>query len=65
MSINESDSILRTKVNFALKSPPDPGWSKTDRQRQISFDNDYMWNLKKRYKLTYLQNIELQMKKTN
>ena len=27
-------------------------WSKSDRERQISYDIAYMWNLKKRYKWT-------------
>ena len=32
-------------------------WSKSDRERQISYDIAYMWNLKKKvYKWTYLQN---------
>ena len=32
-------------------------WSKSDRERQISYDITYMWNLKKKsYKWTYLQN---------
>ena len=31
-------------------------WSKSDRERQISYDITYMLNLKKRYKWTYLQN---------
>ena len=33
-------------------------WSKSDRERQISYNSTYMWNLKKkkRYKWTYLQN---------
>ena len=31
-------------------------WSKSDRKRQISYDIAYMWNLKKGYKWTYLQN---------
>ena len=30
---------------------------KSDREKQISYDIIYMWNLKKRYKWTYLQNI--------
>ena len=30
--------------------------SKPDRERQISYDIAYMWNLNKRYKWTYLQN---------
>ena len=30
-------------------------WSKSDRERQISYDIAYMWNLKKWYKCTYLQ----------
>ena len=36
-----------------------PKWSKPDRERQISYDITYMWNLKekkKRYKWAYLQN---------
>ena len=31
-------------------------WSKSDRERHISYDITYMWNVKKRYKWTYLQN---------
>ena len=32
-------------------------WSKSDRERQTSYDIAYMWNLKKKwYKWTYLQN---------
>ena len=31
-------------------------WSQLDRERQIPYDITYMWNLKKWYKLTYLQN---------
>ena len=31
-------------------------WSKLDRERQISYDIAYMWNLKKYVHLTYLQN---------
>ena len=31
-------------------------WSKSDRERQISYDIAYMWNLKKLYKWTYLKN---------
>ena len=31
-------------------------WSKSCRERQISYDIIYMWNLKKWYKWTYLQN---------
>ena len=30
--------------------------SKSDRERQISYDLTYMWNLKRWYKQTYLQN---------
>ena len=33
-------------------------WSKPDRERHISYDMVYMWNLKKQwYKWTYIQNI--------
>ena len=31
-------------------------WSKSDREGQISCDIAYMWNLRKCYKWTYLQN---------
>ena len=33
-------------------------WSKSDRERQVSYDIAYMWNLKKKKKnkWTYLQN---------
>ena len=31
-------------------------WSKSDRERQISYNITYMWNLKKWHKWTYLQN---------
>ena len=31
-------------------------WNKSDRERQISYDIAYLWNLKKVYKWTYLQN---------
>ena len=31
-------------------------WSKPDRERQIPYDITYMWNLKRWYKWTYMQN---------
>ena len=31
-------------------------WSKSDRERQILYDSTYVWNLKRWYKWTYLQN---------
>ena len=31
-------------------------WSKPERERQIPYDITYMWDLKKWYKWTYLQN---------
>ena len=31
-------------------------WSKSEGERQISYDVAYMWNLKNGYKWTYLQN---------
>ena len=31
-------------------------WSQSDRERQITYDITYTWNLKKWYKQTYLQN---------
>ena len=38
-------------------------WSKSDRERQISYDIAYMWNLKKKTanELIYKTEIELQM----
>ena len=38
-------------------------WSNSDRERQISYDIAYMWNLKKRgtNELIYKTEIELQM----
>ena len=37
-------------------------WSKSDRERQISYDMAYMWNLKKgTNELVYKTEIELQM----
>ena len=40
--------------------------SYSDSERQISYDITYMWNLKKGYKCTYLQNSNrLQTLKTN
>ena len=34
-------------------------WSKSYRERQISYDISYMWNLNKEYKSTYLQNRKI------
>ena len=31
-------------------------WCKSDTERQISYDIAYVWNLRKGYKWTYLQN---------
>ena len=31
-------------------------WSKSDREGQTSYDNTYVWNLKKCFRWTYLQN---------
>ena len=31
-------------------------WNKSDREQQILYDITYMWNLKKGYKWTYLEN---------
>ena len=43
----EAECELRRKIGFA---------SKSDRERQISYDDPYMGNLKKWYKWIYLQN---------
>ena len=40
-------------------------WSKPDRERQLSHVITYMWNFKKRYKWTYLQNINRLTDKEN
>ena len=31
------------------------GWSKSEREKQITYINAYMWNLEKWYRWTYLQ----------
>ena len=31
-------------------------WSKSERERLVSYDTAYIWNLKKWYKWIYLQN---------
>ena len=36
-------------------------WSKSDRERQISYDITHMWNLKKWYKWIYKTEIQSQM----
>ena len=55
-------SAIKKKQNNAICSNMDEPtdshaeWSKSDRERQISYDITYMWNLQKGYKWTYLQN---------
>ena len=55
-------SAIKKEWNNAICSNTDgprdyqTKWIKSDRERQISYDITYMWNLKKRYKWTYLQN---------
>ena len=57
-------SAIKKEWNNAICSNMDgPGdyqikWSKSDTERQISYDITYMWNLKKKkwHKWTYLQN---------
>ena len=54
--------ILKKEWNNAICSNMDgtrdyhTKWSKSEGERQISYDITYMWNLKKRYKWTYIQN---------
>ena len=50
----EWNSAICSKVN----GPRDhhTTWSQSGRERKISYDIIYMWNLKKWYKGTYLQN---------
>ena len=53
--------FLNNKNNAICSNMDGPGdchteWSKSDTERQISYDIAYMWNLKKGYKWTYLQN---------
>ena len=55
-------SAIKNKWNIAICSNMDgprdyhTKWSKPDRERQISYDMTYIWNLKKGYKGTYSQN---------
>ena len=50
-------SAIRKNICSNMDRPRDrhTEWSKSDRERQISYDIAYMWNLKKWYKWTYLQ----------
>ena len=34
-------------------------WNKTEKERQIPYDVIFMWNLKKWYRWTYLQNTNI------
>jgi len=46
-------------ANYSNVDKPRDGpteWKKSGRERQIPHDTPYMWNLKKEYKWTYLQN---------
>ena len=58
----EYDSaIKKNEVNIICSNMDGPRdyhikWSKSDRQREILYDITSMWNLKKWYELTYLQN---------
>ena len=58
--MNESKTITYQKLWDAanLDGPGDyhTKWSKSDRERQMPYDNTYMQNLKKWYKWTYFQN---------
>ena len=57
--IMEYYSAIKKEQNNAICSDMDGSrdghteWSKSDRERQI-YEIAYMWNLKKRYKWTYL-----------
>ena len=33
------------------------GWNKLEREKQISYINPHKWNLEKRYRWTYLQDL--------
>ena len=54
--------IIKKEWNNAICSNMDgpkdyhTKWSKSEKERQISYDIAYMWNLKKWYKWTYIQN---------
>ena len=50
---NKNNAIC---INMDGPRDCDTEWSKTERERQISYDSTHMWNLKKSYKWTYLQN---------
>ena len=55
-------SAMKKEWNNAIRSNMDgprdyrTTWSKSDGGRQIPYDTAHMWNLKKWYKWTYLQN---------
>ena len=50
--------IYPPKIHIHMDGPRDyhTEWSKSDRERKISYAIAYMWNLKRWYKWTYLQN---------
>ena len=44
-----------TRVGLNLSTSPHTEWSKSERGKQISYINAYVWNLEKLYKWAYLQ----------
>ena len=44
-----------TRVGCNLSTSPHTEWSKSERGKQISYSNAYVWNLEKLYKWAYLQ----------
>ena len=50
-------AIKRNEIGF-VDGPRDchTEWSKSDRERQVSYNIAYVWNLKNWYKWSYLQN---------
>ena len=57
----ECYSAIKKPNNAIFSNMDGPGayhtkWSKSDRERQLSYDTTFRWNLNKWYKWTYLQN---------
>ena len=59
--IMEYYAVIKKEQNSAIHSDIDDSrdchteWSKSERERQISYNITYMWNLGKWYRWTYLQ----------
>ena len=63
-------SLYEHLSKFALIKKQQPGdyhtkWSKSDRERQISYDIAYMWNLKKKNTNQLFYKTETDSQRTN